>query len=58
MAAKKPAAKTPDAYAVTVDGEPVRLYHDEDSAYAYVGRRVLPGGDLPVFEVVPVERVQ
>ena len=49
--------KKPDAYLVTENGEPLRVFTDHDAALVYIGSRVVSGGDLPVFMVVPVVEV-
>ena len=49
--------KTPDAYMVLENGEPLRVYENHDDALSYIGSRVVAGGDLPTFQVVPVEQI-
>lgn len=50
--------KTPDAYMVLENGEPLRVYENHDDALSYIGSRVVSGGDLPQFQVVPVVEVE
>ncbi len=47
----------PTVYVVTVNGEPLRVFEQQDDAYAYIGRRVSVGGDVPAFMVVECEQV-
>ena len=51
------ADKTPDAYMVLENGWPLRNYDSKEEAMQYVASRMTSGGDLPTFQVVPVEQV-